>query len=477
VLINLQLIDVTNDSHLWAQDYTRTLENIFGVEGEVAEKVAGALRVVLTRDERSVLAIKPTQNAEALEAYLRGLSLQAAPFGAAQATDEFQRAVTLDPNFTLAWTELFWEHLRSYWFGFNATAANLEAAKAAFNRATALAPDLPQVERARAQYLYFLQRDFAGARAVMHQVQRGLPNDSRTWFFSALVDRRAGAWDDAVADLHKAGALTPGDNFVHYELANTAMARRRFAEATATIENTLDAPAKNAARELQFFAALNTGGVAAAGKLIDGLASAGTPAEGLRAWQALLRRDFKTAASLYADNIAHAPAAGPQVKYQSEYFVAAYLPATIGWQLQQAFCEKRSSAATAAKALYSAVQKRAQAALATKEANANIEAAWHATLALADAGLGERDNAVAEARRAVELIPESNDRFEGPYWQDYLAQVYAMNGDAAHAVPIIAHLVDTNGSNTTRAMLRIDPVWDPIRDAAAFKALLTETPR
>ena len=227
---------------------------------------------------------------------------------------------------------------------------------------------------------------------------------------------------------------------------------------------------------MHFFATLNIGGVDATGKLLDRYAATGVANADLRPWQALLQRDFKAAAPLFADAIVRATAR-PQPNYQSEYFVAAYLPVTIGWQLQQAFCEKRSGATEAAHALYATVQKNAQAALAKQEVNPNLEAAWHVTLALADAGLGERDNAVAEAQRAVDLIPESNDRFEGPYWQDYLAQVYAINGDAAHAVPIVAHLVDTNGSTTTRAMLKNDPVWDSIRDDAAFKALLSESPR
>ena len=474
VLINLQLIDASNASHLWAQDYTRTLENIFGVEGKVAEKVAGALRVVLTRDERSTLALKPTQNAEALEAYLRGLSLQQTPvFGKAQALDEFQKAVMLDPNFTLAWTELVWERLRAFWFGFDASPSNLEAAKAALDRATTLAADTPQVERSRAQYLYFVQRDFASAHALMRQVQRGLPNDSRTWFFSAAVDRRAGLWDEAAENLRKAQLLAPKDQSIPYELARTAMARRRFEEAIAIIDNTPESPMKIFVSDFQFFAALNTGGLDASGKLIARLESTNMPIYGLRAWQAYLQRDFKAASSLYADAIVRATA---QPQFQSEY-VVPYLQTTISWQLQQAFCEKREGEANSADALYSSVQKRAQEALAKKELNANIEAAWHATLAIADAGLGEHDNAVAEAQRAVELIPESNDHLVGPNWQDYLAQVYATNGDAGHAVPIIRHLLTTNGSNTTRAMLGIDPVWDPIRDDATFKAMLSETQR
>ena len=474
VLINLQLIDVSDDSHLWAQDYTRTLENIFGVEGEVAENVASALRVVLTRDERSTLAIKPTQNAEALEAYLRGLALQQAPvFGKTLPLDEFQKAVTLDPNFTLAWTELVWERLRAFWFGFDTSSSNLEAAKVALDRATTLAADIPQVQRARAQYLYFVQRDFASAHALMQQVQRGLPNDARTWFFSATVDRRAGLWDEAAENLHKAQLLAPKDQTIPYELARTAIARRRFEDAVAIIERTPDSQMKIFVPGFQFFAALNIGGLDASGKLIARLESAGVPIYGLRAWQAYLQRDFKTAAALYADAIVGL-AAEPQ--FQSEY-VVPYLQTTISWQLQQAFCERRAGETDSAHALYSSVQKQAQEALSKKELNATIEAAWHTALAIADAGLDEHDNAVAEAQRAVESIPESNDRMVGPIFQDYLAQVYAINGDAAHAVPLIAHLVDTNGSNTTRAMLRIDPVWDSIRDDAAFRTLLSEVAR
>jgi TolB-like protein len=474
VLINLQLIDVSNDSHLWAQDYTRTLENIFGVEGEVAEKVAGALSAVLTRDERNTLALKPTQNAEALDAYLRGLSLQQAPmFGKVKPLDEFQKAVTLDPNFTLAWTEVVWERLRAFWFGFDVTASNLDAAKAALDRATTLAADTPQVERARAQYLYFAQRDFASAHALMRQVQRGLPNDARTWFFSATVDRRAGLWEEAAENLRKAQWLAPKDQSIPYELVRTAMARRRFDEATAIIEKIPDNSMKIFVPDFQFFAALNTGGLDASGKLIARLESTDLPIYGLRAWQAYLQRDFKTASSLYADAIVRAAA---ESQFQSEY-VVPYLQTTISWQLQQAFCEKRAGEGNSAGALYSAVQKQAQEAIAKKELNASIEAAWHATLAIANAGLDKRDDAVAEAQRAVELIPESNDRLVGPNWQDYLAQVYAMNGDAAHAVPLIRHLLPTNGSNTTRAMLDIDPVWDAIRDDASFQALLREIPR
>jgi TolB-like protein/Tfp pilus assembly protein PilF len=471
VLINLQLIDVSNDSHLWAKDYTRTIDDMFGVEGEVAENVAEALRVALTHDERTALAAKPTQNAEALEAYLQGLSLQAAPgFGGEHARDSFEKAVALDPDFTLAWTELVWERVRWYWFGFDVTPENLEAAKAALDRATSLAPDLPQVQRARAQYLYFVQRDFERASALMEQVQRGLPNDMRTWFFSALVDRRVGRWEDAVGNLRKAALLAPTNDGIALELARTAMLRRHFDEARKIIDATPENPSSDADREFAFFAALNLGGVEAGGAYVATLASNGKATPGLTAWHAMLERRFNEASSLYGKAIEQA-AADPQ--YQAEY-VIPFLQTTVSWQLDQAFCEQRDGALDIAKTHYSAIRKRAQEALDAKPANPSIEAAWHVALALADAGSGDRENAVIEAQRAVDLIPESSDRLLGPAWQDYLARIYATNGDAARAVPLIRHLVTTNGSNTTRAMLDIDPVWDPIRADEEFRRMLRD---
>ncbi len=469
VLINLQLIDVSADRHLWAQEYTRTLDNIFGVEGEVAEKVASALRVALTRDERGALAVWATQNADAFDAYLRGLAFQRAPvFGKTLALDEFQKAVALDPKFTLAWTEIVWERLEMFWFGFDTSVSNLDAAKAALDKATALAPDAPQVAQARAQYLYFVQHDFASAYTLMRQVQHGLPNDERTWFFSASVARRAGLWEEAADNFLKAQTLAPKDPIVPYEQARTAIARRRFAEANAFIDDTPENALKIYVPGFQFFAALNMGGPEASGKLIARLEAAGKPIYGLRAWQAYLQRDFRTAATLYADGIV-AIKAEPQ--FQSEY-VVPYLQTSVTWQLQRAYCDDRAGDAASAKALYADVKKQAQEALAAKPANVNIEASWRIALALADAGLGARDEAAAEAQRAVDLVPESNDHVVGPNLLDYAAQVYAMNGDAARAVPLVTHLVDTNGSNTTRAVLQLDPVWDPIRNDIAFQTLI-----
>ncbi len=470
VLINVQLINAADDSHLWAQDYPRNLENIFGVEGEVAQKIAEALQSKLTSNERKSLAVWATQNPDALQAYLRGLEMQRdfnVPM--TQINEQFQKAVTLDPDFVLAWSEVIWQRLRAYWFGFDATESNLELTRVALDRVMKLAPASPQVQRAQAAYLYFMKRDFHGALDIMKRVQEGLPNDARTWFFTALVERRAGLFDDAVAHLHQAQTLDPKDDFIAYELPNTAIAQRRFADVLALVKSM---PASNlGAMELKLFAEWNVGGLDAAEPVLAEL-PVSPLSEGMRADQRLFRRDFRGASALYAHAIDDATQSSTADLYQAELFMAGYLQTQLGWRLRQAECETALGDRDTARKLLSEVRDRAQVELAKKPVNLNIEAAWRATLALALASLGERDAAVTEATKATQLIPESVDRYEGPYWLDTLAAVHAINGDAARAVPLIRHLVDTPGSMTTRAMLALDPVWDPLRDDPSFKALL-----
>ena len=127
--------------------------------------------------------------------------------------------------------------------------------------------------------------------------------------------------------------------------------------------------------------------------------------------------------------------------------------------------------ATEAADAYREVQGRTWV-LSTPQANRNVEAAWHVALAWADAGLGQRDESIAEAQRATALIPESADTLEGPVWQGYLAKTYAMNGDVDHALPLIEHLLQSEISLISPAILQLDPAWDPIRDDPRFQALV-----
>jgi serine/threonine-protein kinase len=332
---------------------------------------------------------------------------------------------------------------------------------------------------ARAQYLYYAQRDFAAALAVMHRVQRGLPNDARVWFVSAAIERRLGLWDAAVANFERARDLDPGNSQFRYELVLTPLMQHRYEPALQRVDAELALGGKlTELLEMKLFAEWSLGGLEAGEGMLAGLqvrSQAAHPAavlpptpdiNALRAAQTLFRRDFKQASELFGQ----AAAATDDVR--SQFFAGAYVPGNVGYRLRQALSEQRGGSPATAAQIYRDVQARAAAALGAKPANPNVEAAWHAVLGLADAGLGERNEAVAEAQRAVGLIPESKDAFEGPCWQDYLAQVYALNGDATRALPLIEHLLQTAGSMTTPALLKLDPVWDPIRGNPAFEALL-----
>ena len=154
--------------------------------------------------------------------------------------------------------------------------------------------------------------------------------------------------------------------------------------------------------------------------------------------------------------------------------LCGYVPANVEWQLRLALSEQRSGSPEAAAESYLQVQARAQAALSEPQSNNNVEAAWHVALAWADAGLGQRDESIAEAQRATTLIPESADTLEGPLWRGFLAKTYAMNGDADHALPLIEHLLQSEISLVSPVILQLDPVWDPIRDDPRFQKLISD---
>ena len=156
--------------------------------------------------------------------------------------------------------------------------------------------------------------------------------------------------------------------------------------------------------------------------------------------------------------------------------INGYVPANVEWQLLLALSEQRNGSPATAIESYRQVQARAQAALSKTQGNRNVEAAWHVALAWADAGLEQREQAVAEARLATALIPESADTLEGPAWQGFLARTYAMNGDAGHALPLIEHLLQSEISLLSPAILQLDPMWDPIRDDPRFQQLTKARP-
>ena len=233
VHVNVQLISAATDEHLWAESYDRKLENIFGVEAEVATAVAEALKAKLTGAEQHALEQKPTNNPQAYDAYLRGIAL----YGEANTLDElsksiqpFEEAVRLDPNFAMAWAML--ARLNSMWYFWVEAKPSLRAAaQKSLETAMRLRPDLPEVQLAQAFYQYFVLRDLEGARPNFERLLTKLPNDTDIPWTLAIITLRQGRWDESRAYVDRAIELNPRDRDLRHEAAWVREATRDFAGA------------------------------------------------------------------------------------------------------------------------------------------------------------------------------------------------------------------------------------------------------
>jgi TolB-like protein len=471
VRVNVQLIDARTDQHRWAETYDRKLADVFAVQSEVAQTIAKALNANLTQAEQVALAKPPSTNAKAYEHYLRGLSLTLlAPNYARDSTDmaikEFEQAVALDPDFTLAWSYLAFQDTWYYFTGFDPSKKRLAKALHDVERAEALDPKLPQVRAARAWYMYYGQQDFKGALAITRQITQDVPNDARAWYTTGLLSRRLGDINGAVAAFQRGRELSPNDYSVISEMAVTLWNAQRYPEALAAINSSLDINSSDPAMlSLKLNTLWATEGLSAGARMLAALKINSAASTGLRALQAEFERDDARAATLYQRAMAD---------YTTDDFwpisFAGYTPLTLEWRLRLAMIKQRQGDAAGAKKLYQSVVDEADAKLSAAE-NPYVLAAWSAARGMALAGLGRKAEAVTAGERAVALVPISKDGFEGPAWPAYLARIHAMNGEAAPAAALLkAELASHLGVDSV-AVVRLDPIWDKIRDHPDFAKL------
>jgi TolB-like protein len=469
VRINVQLIGAESDNHLWAETYDRTLDDIFAVESEVAEKISEALAAKLTNAERSALARKPTENPAAYEAYLRARALTPmmtslrADFDRALAA--CRDAVALDPHFALAWAELAIVATHVGWTGLDASGVLRKEAQDALARARQLDPDLPQVRLAHAVLLYYNGRDFPAALAELDAVRKQLPGDVDAMLYSAFVERRLGQWDRSIAHLEQARSLAPNDARIAYNTGTTLAQMERCADAIRAYDASLQIKQSFGTLAMKLQCLWSLGEMTEAAKILAGAGDSPVMAA-LRGYQALYQRDPATAAKQFREAVE----SGDEV--QLDINANGYIPARVEWKLLLALSEQLNGSAEDARRLHGEVRDEAAAALAAKQDNVNVEVAWRAMSGLALAGLGERDRAEAESQRIMTLIPASVDAIDGPVWADYAARIDARAGDASRAVPLLETQFRTTGTVLSPALLRMDPGWDAIRGDPDFQALL-----
>src|SRR6266508_1911090 len=240
VRVNVQLVNAQTDSHLWADTYDRNLTDIFGVESEIAKRIAESLQAKLTGREEQALAVRPTNNPEAYDLYLRGLSFEARSTSLWEAAGFYERALQLDPNFALAWARLSRAEADIYFDQRDTTPGRRDAAKRALENAQKLEPNSPETLLALGYYQYRVLRDYGDAKATFGRVSKMLPGSSEVPYALAVATRRKGQWDQSVAYWERALALDPRNMELLMPAAETYDMLRQFPAALRLYDRALD---------------------------------------------------------------------------------------------------------------------------------------------------------------------------------------------------------------------------------------------
>ena len=460
VLINVQLIDAKTDAHIWAQSYQRTLDNIFGVEGEVAQKVATALNAKLTTAETARVNTVPTTNAAALNAYLLGqyygnLAIDGnvrKDFD--KAIGQYSLAVKHDPKFALAWAHLaFMQLTETSFYGDSGQPGLLAQARANFERALAIEPDLAFALIDKAWYVYVETHDLTGAQKLLAKAHALKPQEPYPLFFSALFHVYGGQWDAALEPARKAAALDPRNEYTVGLLGEVYTAMRRYREALPLAEHAV-AIAPESVTAVTDLAQLHwvMGNIDAAKVALDA-----APADVRNnpeyqydlGYQLLLSHDYAAARALHAamrptDDL-------PQ--WSIDLFGG-----NIEWQAGQR---------DAARRYYQHAVPLLKAAIAKSPKGGYL----YLKLAWAYARLGRTADATHEVM--LGLGQHASDARNAQQNQLWAAQVWAQIGDDSKAIAGLEHLLATPaGMFVSVPLLKLDPVWDPIRHDPAFQALL-----
>ena len=472
VRVNAELIDARQDKTIWADSFDRDLTDIFSIQSEVAQTIATKLAATLSPEEKRNIEKKPTENLEAYELYLRAkesllianvtINLGNVREPTLAAISLLDQAIQLDPKFTLAYCALA-EAQGLFYFLYDATPERLALADAAIGRALALEPDLPEVHLAYAEYLYRCYRDYEHARRQLAIAMSGLPNNAEAIGLGALIDRRQGQWEKAVQEFKDAITRDPHNSAFVENLADTFWGLRQFQAAEQTYDRLIELrPNEPILKpEKAVVTYLKTGDNSAVKAALAALPASmadDRAALSLKLWFALVDRDW-TQAKDVIEKLNGGDDEGDFAYVGARVPVGCY--SILLSRLQGEQTDANTGFARAREQLDQRVQKAPESAELLSQ------------LAVVDALLTHKETAIAEARRAFELLPISKDALLGPQIQVNLALVYAWTNEPDLAFGTLSSSAQVpNG--IFYGNLKRDPYWEPLRQDPRYEKLLAQ---
>ena len=463
VRVNVQLINADTDEHIWAEDYDRDLTDVFAIQTDLAQKIVGQLQAKLSPEEKAQMERKPTENGEAYLAFVQAQNLGCVleDFDKLKQSEQlYDRAVQLDPNFALA---LARSSLLQSWIvhNFDRTSERREKARTLAERALRLQPDLPEAHLAVGFSYYYGDNNYDAALREFEIAQRGLPNESEAYLAVGAIQRRQGKWAESTANLEKAVSLNPKDIWPLQNLTFNYAMLRNYDVANKTIDRAL-ALDPNALEPLEVKSKL---AIAEKGDF------------------SVAQKAFEAVKSIPMTNEQKAKIASERAevfilerKYREGLQEAESLPDDMLASFSKGLGGKYYLVGFARKALHDEAGARAaflkaKGAIEEQLKRSPDTADAHVQLAKVLAYLNEKDSALAEAQHATELLPESKDAFGGPEIAGGVAEVHAIVGDNSRAIEILDGLL-SRPSGATVQDLKVNPVWDSLRNDPRFQVLI-----
>src|SRR5437762_1709984 len=466
IFLNVQLVDTRTGTHVWAESYDRNLSDVFTIQSEVAQKVANRLGAEVSSVEKVAIQEPPTADLVAYDLYLRAKDLinsisfsTRAKEDLLQAVQLLDQAVARDPSFFDAYGQLAAAHDRMYFLGFDHTDVRVKLAETAIHSVRRLRPDSGETHLTLGQHLYWAYQNYDRAREELTVAQRTLPNESRIPLMAGYIDRRQGHWEKSLEEIKQALELDPRNFSIRQQVSLPYQGLRRYKETAATLDDVLAITPKDVTSKVQ------------------------------RAWVDLQwRADPKPLHMTIETILAQDPSAVPAIVIQwlelalserdpvaAEHALAA-MPIG-GCRDENIAVPNRWCQGLVARLRGDEPAARDAFSNARKELEQIVReqpdyAAALCAIGVVDAALGNKQDALREGERAVELMPVGKSAIDGAMLVQYLAIIYAWTGDKDRAIERLTEAMKLPGSHVTYGHLRLNPFWDPLRGDPRFEGIV-----